>query len=264
MVKRNPEVTTLLLLLSAAWAFGAEPPIGEWEVTTLDGSISHTTTGPDDGLCEIGTETFSARKGDSFVRLAVLEPEEEIDGQAADTVQRIVDDFTGTFDLDSANPPRVDTKRLFVFHFEFDNGMDPDDYEYELNYHSNEVLYSDFGDSQVAARRDPSQQSMTLGTLPLGDALASLNAAFGGIEGYIGTWRSEGGGPVLPGRPDQLLAMEALQSGSGETGMSLFMVTGQFDGARNMGGSWSFVSVSELFECKTEATGQGSWAAAPD
>ena len=264
MVKRSPEVTTLLLLLSAAWAYGAEPPMGEWKVSTLGGEIRHTTTGPDDGLCEIGTETFSARKDDSFVQLVTLEPEETSDGQAADAVQRIVDDFTGTFDLDSADPPRVDTNRLFVFHFEFDNGLDPDDYEYELNYHSNEVLYSDFGDSQVAVRRDPSQQSMTLGTLPLGDALASLNAAFGGIEGYIGTWRSEDDTPVLPGRSDQLLGMETLQSGGGETGMSLFMVTGQFDGPRNMRGSWRFVSVSELYDCKTEATGQGAWRATPD
>lgn len=264
MVKLNLEVTTLVLLLSGAWTCGAEPPMGEWEVTTLDGAIKHTTTGPADGLCELGTKTFSARKDDSFVQLVTLEPEEASDGQAAESVQRIVDDFTGTFDLDSANPPRVDAKQLFVFHFEFDNGLDPDDYEYELNYHSNEVLYSDFGDSQVAARRDPSQQSMTLGTLPLGDALASLNAAFGGIEGYVGTWRSKGGGPVLPGKPDQLLGMEALQSGGGETGMSLFMVTGQFDGAQNIVGSWRFVSVSVLFECKTKATGQGSWTAAPD
>ena len=207
MRRRNPEVTVLLLLVCCGPAAGAEPPMGEWEVTDLDGEIEHNTTiiGPSgepvdgfgDGLCEIGTRTFKARKDDSFVQLVSLEPGEQSDAQATDAVQRIVDDFTGVFGLTNTDPPRVDSNRLFVFHFEFDNGLDPDDYEYELNYHSNEVLWSDFGESQVAVRRDPSQQSMSLGTLPLGDVLASLNAAFGGIEGYVGTWRTEDGDPVL-------------------------------------------------------------------
>lgn len=259
-------VTTLLFLLggTSSVAVGSEPPTGQWKVTNLDGEIKFTTTGPPDGLCEIGTNIFRARDEDSFVRLVPLDPDGKAAGHAGDTVTRIVNDFSGVFDLSADNVPHVDTSRLFVFHFEFDNGLDVNDYEYELNYHSNEVLESDFDESQVAVRRDPSEQTAYLSTLPFGDALATLNASFGGIEGYVGTWLAEDGDPVLPGKSIRILGMEALQSGGGDTGKALFMVTGRFEDSRTMVGQWSYVEVSILFDCKSEATGQGSWEAEPD
>ena len=264
----KPEIATAMLSLllcgTSSVASDVEPPMGEWPVTGLDGEIKFTTKGPADGLCEIGTTIFKARHADSFVRLVPLDPAEQQAGQAADTVKLIVDDFSGVFDLSADNPPQVDTSRLFVFHFEFDNGLDPDAYEYELNYHSNEVLESDLGESRVAERRVPSQQSMTLAAIPLGDALAKLNAAFGGIEGYVGTWRTEDSDSVLSGEPERILGIEALQSGGGETGMALFIVSGQFLDSRTMVGQWAYANVSELLECKTEATGKGTWRAAPD
>ena len=255
---------SLLLSGTSSVAASVEPPMGEWPVTGLDGEIEFTTTGPADGLCEIGTKKFKARHADSFVRLVPLDPAEQQAGQAADTVKLIVDDFSGVFDLSPDSPPQIDASRLFVFHFEFDNGLNPDDYDYELNYHSNEVLESDFGESRVAERRVPSQQSMTLAAIPLGDALAKLNAAFGGIEGYVGTWSAEDSDPVLSGKPERIFGMEALQSGGGETGMALFIVSGQFQDSRTMDGRWAYANVSTLFECKTEATGKGSWRAEPD
>lgn len=266
MYKPSFAVTTLLFLLggTSTVAVGSEPPTGQWKVTNLDGEIKFTNTGPPDGLCEIGTNIFRARDEDSFVRLVLLDPAGQAAGHAGDAVTRIVNDFSGVFDLSADNVPHVDTSRLFVFHFEFDNGLDVDDYEFELNYHSNEVLESDFDESQVAVRRDPSEQTAYLSTLPFGDALATLNASFGGIEGYVGTWLAEDGDPVLPGKPIRILGMEALQSGDGETGKALFMVTGRFEDSRTMVGQWSFVEVSILLDCKSEATGRGSWKAEPD
>ena len=260
------EATLLLILIGASSAAaGSEPPTGEWNVTKLDGGIKFNTTGPDDGLCEIGTNYFRARKQDSFVRLVPLNPGEQTAEHAADTVTRIVTDFDGIFDLSAGNPPHVDTSRLFVFHFEFDNGRDPEHNNYELNYHSNEVLDGELGYSQVAEYRDSSEQTAYLSVLPFGEALSTLNASFGGIEGYVGTWLAEDSEPPLPGKSIRILGMEASQSGGGETGMALFMVTGRFeDDSRTMVGRWSYVELSNLLDCKSEATGQGAWEAETD
>ncbi len=58
--------------------------------------------------------------------------------------------------------------------------------------------------------------------------------------------------------------MEALQSGGGESGKSLFLVTGSFENDQLIRGEWEFVENSQLFDCTLSASGEGSWEETPN
>lgn len=266
----------LLLLLSGAFIApaSAEPPMGEWEVT-LDGQITLTTKDsvPPSGLCEVGTVIHVANDGDSFIRLSTHSDGAGMAEQAADAMKRIILDHSGKLQISADDVPAVDPTHLFIFSFEFDNGMKSDDYEYELNYHTNEVLEAeasfDAGSfqltaaPQVAVRRDAAEQSSALSGMPGGGALAALNAAFGGVEGYVGTWFAVDDELNFAGRTTRIFGMEAIQSGGGDSGKSLFLVTGSFVSDQLIRGEWDFVENSQLFDCTSSATGKGTWEAKP-
>lgn len=256
----------LLLLGSAPIATAhADPPSGDWDVK-LDGQMTFTakTNGAQDALCETGTQTFIAREDDSFVRLSTVDPTGIVAEASVEAMGRIFHEFATELHGTIGEEPKIDVTRLFVFHFEFDNGKDPEDYEYELNYHANEVLEAETSfvqrDTssfvpQVAVHRNSWEQSGWLGALPAGEALATLNQAFGGIEGYVGTWLA------ADGEPTRVLGVEALQSGDGNVGKSLFLVTGKFENERLMRGNWKFDENSQLLDCISSATGTGTWEA---
>ena len=266
--------TALLVLGSASMtAVNADPPSGMWDVE-LRGEIRFTASsdGTAGALCETGTQIYRARGDDSFVTLRSADPDDTVARKSGEAMGRIISDFRDELHRTMEVEPNLDATRLFVFHFEFDNSRDPDDYEYELNYHSNEVLEADIGfgsfdgrgsTPQVAVYRDSAEQSGWLSDLPAGEALAGLNQAFGGIEGYVGTWLAADDDPVFGGTSIQILGMEALQSGGGDTGKSLFLVTGKFESDRLMSGNWRFVENSRLLDCISRAVGTGTWEARP-
>jgi hypothetical protein len=277
LISMSRAILACLLLIANAVPIGglgrpsghaqaAQPPTGEWQVTELTGSITYTTTGPAPpaGMCEPSTETYQARARDSFVELSFLEHGGQpiIISKAEQELRRVVLDYADIMPaLQDYGGPAVDPSRLFVFHFEFDNG-----------YHSNEVL--DAGSQvqltqteirlarMVAATRDTAEQTEITGRLAT--ALAELNRAFGGGEGYVGSWFTGEEGPAFPAfRPEPLriIGIEGVSSGGGEAGKSAFLVVGAFDGPRTMSGRWFFESSSKLLDCTSVGTGSGSWEA---
>lgn len=251
--------------IPVANAQDSRTPAGEWRVTKLTGSIDFRTEGkpPPEGFCEPGKETYRAHRQDSFIELDYVDRPARATEYAAETAAQILNDFSDMMGLTIDDVPSVDASRQFLFHFEFDNG-----------YHSNEVLGAayDFDMKQhdgglsnvrlVAVRRDAAKQAESLSMLPGGEALAAFSQAFGGIEGYVGTWLSESSDPAFVNTSVRIVGMEALQSGGGESGKSLFLVTGKFDDTHTMSGDWRFVETSRLLDCTSRASGGGSWAAA--
>jgi len=214
-------------------------PMGEWEITNLTGSITSKGSGPEPpvGICENFEETYEAISEYSFMELKMLDSPQM---DAARQVNNIMTDFKGMI----ANKPVVDASRSFVFHFEFDNG-----------YHSNEML-------QQANRYIWPKVALRIDQQDYGKILGKLAEAFGGIEGYHGSWHSDGE-TVYPGSSVQIVGIEGLQSGGGETGKSLFWVTGKFDSPRKMSGEWEYTEESQLYECTTISSGKGKWEAEP-
>ena len=218
-------------------------PMGEWKITKLTGSIKSTNSGPEppEGLCENYQETYAPIAQYSFIELNFLEPPQD---DANIQVNNVVTDFKEMI----TNVPSVDAARLFVFHFEFDNG-----------HHSNEMLGAfQMFMPKVAIRADQTNYQ----SIPGGAFFGKLAGAFGGIEGYIGSWLPEDKS-VYPGSTTRVVGIEGLQSGGGEKGKSLFWVTGKFDSPRAISGEWGFTEEAHLFDCTTISSGTGKWEAEP-
>ena len=207
-------------------------PTIEWEITKLTGEVITTNKGPGppEGICEVGTETFNTIPQDSFIELILVD--ETQDENAADNqLNQIIADFQ---DLKKFHKPIVDVAHLFIFHFEFDNG-----------HHSNEVL---------TTLNNVAWDPLTGASLDDGSilsALGKLQEAFGGDEDYFGSWVPE----------STVVGIEALKSGNGETGKSIFWVTGKFDSPQKISGEWGYIEKAQLFDCTTKSEGAGKWEA---
>ncbi len=110
----------------------------------------------------------------------------------------------------------------------------------------------------VAARRTTEDQTEV--TDRFATILSKLNEAFGGGEGYVGSWFAEDDGPAfLAGR--RIFGFEGVMGGGGEGGKSVFVVIGNFDDPRTMSGEWFFNESSQLLDCTSTGTGSGTWRA---
>lgn len=266
-------VAGLLLIVLGAGASsfgmastGARPgqaPTGEWRVTALTGAVVYATEGPapPQGLCEPGSQTYRAIAEDSFIELAVLEHGNRpiVASRAEQELARVMNEFGELMPTErDLVAPVVDPARLFLFGFAFENG-----------YHSNEVLDAEVEfvptpdewqfTRMVAAYRDAQDQAKALDTFA--SVLSDLNAAFGGGEGYVGTWLPAEGRPAFLESGYRIFGVEGLLSGGGDAGKSLFLVLGKLDDARSMSGEWYFKENSRLLDCTSSGSGSGTWAA---
>ena len=226
---RHLAILAVLSGLGAAVTVEAQtgpPQTGTWRVTQLTGTITTRSSGPapPEGICHQSEDTYRARRQNSFIELQVLD---EPDVGAGELSELIAAEFT---DLVPTKAPEVDEAHAFIFHFEFENGR-----------HSNEAL-----SGQWVAHRQDNADSF---------GLTKLLFPLGGVVAYVGSWGAESG---------TVLGMEALQSGGGDNGKSLFTVTGAFAGSGSkIEGEWTYNEAAQLFdyECTTASTGKGEWMA---
>ena len=119
--------------VSPIGAQATQPPTGQWRVTRLTGTITQKGYGPEPpaGICHNDEQTSVAVLGDSSVELVLLDGLEGWENPAAvEKVVGVFEDLPNAINEELVGPP-IDSARLFLFHFEFDNG-----------YHDNEILLS--------------------------------------------------------------------------------------------------------------------------
>ncbi len=233
-----------LMLLAATSSPASDPPLGEWRVTELAGSITTINGGPAPpaGLCTQGEETVNAVRNDdmTFVELGSIP-----DGLFRDFEFALESRHEETSAPPIPSPfPEVEAPtHLFTFSFAFENG-----------YHSNEALAAAgaFVSAFPEGRREMVAEIL-FGELT--DALPLPGRQRSYYAGAAGWSAEDSTGSVVAG---SVQSQESFGSG-----LSRFLVLGNFNGPRELNGTWSFFEKADAFGCTKISRGEGTWAAEP-